>query len=407
MGESTASGSRPRQRVSVACLPCRRKRIKCDGAQPTCGSCLAKGESCEYIFTENKRKPPSKTYVQALEARIKSLEEQLSSRDKASVPECSSLNQDIGMSMSFDYTDDSEGLNPVSALAGLMGRFSICDNDGQLHYFGSQSNYHLTSTTLNSISIESTVSLQQQGLFAAERLGKSAPLSMELQDHLLELYWTWQNTGIYIIHKKAFLRAFKSRTYGKYCTPLLLSAIFAIASRFSDRAELRSDPEDTRTAGAAFFEQAKILFLYESQAAVVATVQAAALMSMRALSDGQEALGWLYCGNTARMAFNLGLNIDCSDNVVSGLVGDEEAEVRKVTWWGCFILEKLYSISVGRPSCTRQTQITCRKPSLDHDVEFEPWNPKVGGAAIPSRLVSTGHYAVKFLSIASEAMDQM
>jgi hypothetical protein len=234
--------------------------------------------------------------VQALEARIKALEEQLNSSHGAADPASSGPREDVGMSMSFDHnTDENEGQTLVSALTGLMGRFNICD-DGQLHYFGSQSNYHLTNTASDQGSIESTVSLQQQGLAAVERLGKGAPLSTELQEHLLHLYWTWQNTGIYIIHKKSFLYAFKSRTYGKYCTPLLLSALFAISSRFSDRVELRTDPEDPSTAGTAFFEQAKVLFSYEVQAATVATVQAAALMSMRALSDGQEALGWLYCG---------------------------------------------------------------------------------------------------------------
>ncbi|KAJ4178066.1 hypothetical protein NW767_014953 [Fusarium falciforme] len=243
------------------------------------------------------------------------------------------------MAMRFDYTDDSAGRNLVSAVTGLMGRLNIGD-DGQLHYFGSQSNYHLIHDNLGYDSMESTVSLQRQGLDAVGCLGKSVPLSMELQEHLLELYWTWQHPWNYIIHRDAFSRAFRSRIYGKYCTPLLLSAIFAIASRFSDRTELRTVAEDPNTAGCALFEQAKILFLYESQAPIVATVQAAALMSMRALSDGQEALGWLYCGNAARMALNLGLNIDCSQWVASGLISADEAEVRKVTWWGCFVLDK-------------------------------------------------------------------
>ncbi|KAJ3542979.1 hypothetical protein NM208_g3813 [Fusarium decemcellulare] len=330
---------RPRQRVSVACLPCRQKRIRCDGALPFCGCCTAKGLSCEYNFTENKRKPPSKAYVQSLEARIRSLEEQLSLRDARPILHYTRDKQDASMEMRFDVNDDSGGRNMVSALTGLMGRLNIGD-DGQLHYFGSQSNYHLINGNMGYDSIESTVSLQRQGLAAAECMGKNVPLSMELQEHLLELYWTWQHPWNYIIHKDAFLHAFKSRMYGRYCTPLLLSAIFAIASRFSDRTELRTVADDPNTAGYAFFEQAKILFLYESQAPIVATVQAAALMGMRALSDGQEALGWLYCGNAARMALNLGLNIDCSQWVVSGLISAEEAEVRKVTWWGCFVLDK-------------------------------------------------------------------
>lgn len=183
----------------------------------------------------------------------------------------------------------------MSEVTDVLGRLNIGDQ-GQLHYFGSQSNYNLLHSASNYSTLESIVEKQREGLAAVEQLGKNVALSMELQDHLLDLYWKWQNTWNYIIHKGAFTRAFQSRVYGKYCTPLLLSAIFALSSRFSDRPELRTDPRDPSTAGYTIFEQAKVLLLYESQAPTVATVQAAALMSIRAMSANEEALGWLYCG---------------------------------------------------------------------------------------------------------------
>ncbi|KAH6871801.1 nitrogen assimilation transcription factor nit-4 [Thelonectria olida] len=335
---SRPSETRTRQRVSVACLPCRKKRIRCDGAVPVCDSCAAKGVACEYNFTESKRKPPNKRYVQALEARIRHLEERLDAQNEAQLTQDTLGGGDAVAVMHFGDANESDDRDLVSAVTGLLGRLNIGD-DGQLHYFGSQSNYHLLNGSLSYATMDSTVSMQRQGLAAVECLRKNMPLSTDLQEHLLELYWTWQNPWNYIVHKGAFSSAFQTRTYGKYCTPLLLSAIFALASRYSDHCELRTIPDDPSTAGYAFFEQAKILLLYESQAPTVATVQAAALMSIRALSDNQEALGWLYCGNAARMALNLGLNIDCSPWVTSGLISEDEAEVRKVTWWGCYTLD--------------------------------------------------------------------
>lgn len=41
------------------------------------------------------------------------------------------------------------------------------------------------------------------------------------------------------------------------------------------------------------------------------------------------------------MAVNLGLNCDCSRWVAAGLISDEEEEVRKIAWWGCYSLDKL------------------------------------------------------------------
>lgn len=45
-------------------------------------------------------------------------------------------------------------------------------------------------------------------------------------------------------------------------------------------------------------------------------------------------------GNATRMAHNLGLHLDCSKWTATGLVSEEEAEVRKVTWWGCYVVDK-------------------------------------------------------------------
>lgn len=45
-------------------------------------------------------------------------------------------------------------------------------------------------------------------------------------------------------------------------------------------------------------------------------------------------------GNATRMAHNLGLHMDCSAWVKAGLITEDEAEVRTVTWWGCFVVDK-------------------------------------------------------------------
>ena len=41
-----------------------------------------------------------------------------------------------------------------------------------------------------------------------------------------------------------------------------------------------------------------------------------------------------------RMAYNLGLNLDCSPWVQRGQISKLEEEVRKVAWWGCYLVDK-------------------------------------------------------------------
>lgn len=260
-----------------------------------------------------------------------------------------------------DDTAEADEEGPLSDLAGLVGRLNVTD-DGQVHYFGSQSSYNLVREPLSETDPhEPSLKAQMQGLVAAAQLGKTVNVTDELQDHLLDLYWRWQNPWNYVIHKGAFLKSFRGEDDGKYCSPLLLCSIFAIAARFSDRPELHSVPDDPSTAGDAFCEQAKVLMLYEAEAPSITTVQAACLLALRIMSDGREALGWLYAGmcesvvseiliahghtdspsgNATRMAHNLGLHLDSSKWTITVSLSDEDSEARKVTWWGCYVVDK-------------------------------------------------------------------
>lgn len=40
------------------------------------------------------------------------------------------------------------------------------------------------------------------------------------------------------------------------------------------------------------------------------------------------------------MAHNLGLHLDSSKWTTTALVPEEDAEARKVTWWGCYVVDK-------------------------------------------------------------------
>lgn len=397
--------TKKRQRVSIACLPCRAKRMRCDGQQPVCGSCVRREIDCEYQHGENKRRPPSKKYVESLQARISQLEAQLVALGSSGLP-CSDIKDPDEDESDAGGSEDEP--DPLSELTGLVGRLNVTD-DGQLHYFGSQSSLNLFKGPLNATPQATPRRMQTLGINAAAQLGLLVTISAELQDHLLELYWRWQNPWNYIVHKGAFLASLRGENDGRYCSPLLLSSIFAIAARYSDRPELCSVPGDLSTAGNAFCEQAKVLLLYESEAPSVATVQAACILALRIMSDGKEALGWLYCGNATRMAHNLGLHLDCSPWVSSGQISEDEAEVRKVTWWGCFVTDKLFSLGLGRPSSIQRSGITCPKPSVNKDEEYSPWlsapHSHKNSLGAHSHISSVAHYISDMMIIACEAID--
>lgn len=53
----------------LACMICRKRKLKCDGLRPSCSTCSRLGHSCAY--DEQRRKSgPKRGYVKALEERL-------------------------------------------------------------------------------------------------------------------------------------------------------------------------------------------------------------------------------------------------------------------------------------------------------------------------------------------------
>jgi hypothetical protein len=64
----------------IACILCRKRKLKCDSNKPSCGTCSRLNHHCEYS-EERKKSGPKRGYVKLLEARLKQVENMLESRD--------------------------------------------------------------------------------------------------------------------------------------------------------------------------------------------------------------------------------------------------------------------------------------------------------------------------------------
>ncbi|OBT57440.1 hypothetical protein VE04_01871 [Pseudogymnoascus sp. 24MN13] len=77
-GDNTGSGTPSIKRI--ACVICRKRKLKCDGSKPSCSTCKRLHHDCAY--DEVRRKSgPKRGYVKALEERLKQVEELLKTRD--------------------------------------------------------------------------------------------------------------------------------------------------------------------------------------------------------------------------------------------------------------------------------------------------------------------------------------
>jgi hypothetical protein len=166
------------------------------------------------------------------------------------------------------------------------------DDDGQVRFFGSQSNFHLLHGLSNPTRDQTPASVSNLDTPPGKRLDHTIDVPLELQEHLLGLYFRWLNPWVYVIEKDIFMRDFRRGNESSYCTPLVLLSIFSVASRFSDRIVVRTNPHNPATAGFAFAEQAKILLHRECETTTITAVQSAVLLSIWCMAENKEPAGW-------------------------------------------------------------------------------------------------------------------
>ncbi|KAK5169216.1 hypothetical protein LTR04_006156 [Oleoguttula sp. CCFEE 6159] len=119
----------------------------------------------------------------------------------------------------------------ITRLCGMRGRLNSNDV-GQLRYFGPTSSLHLTESVSSSIfGFCNNIARNDKDV------EKDVPF--EMQQYLLNLYWTFQHTALPLIHKEAFLTGMRAGQ-SPYFSRCLLSCILACAARISDNPQVRA-----------------------------------------------------------------------------------------------------------------------------------------------------------------------
>lgn len=334
---------------------------------------------------------PSNAYIMGLEGRIASLEEMLAlatnGRDYPSASGHDSIDRDGSIARDECPVASMDENVEVDDLADALGCFTLGDA-GELRFFGASSNFSIIQN--HSLRVASSVDARSRGVAAARAMPDFFEPSDELRDHLLELYWRWQNSWQYIVARESFVMDLYVHKSGRFCTPLLLTAMLGFASRYSSRPELRTNPADANTAGETLVAQARTMLHHEYEAPTTSTVQAAGLLGLYWASLDREGLGFMYIGMASRMAMNLGLHSDCSAYISRGIISEEDVEARKIAFWGIYVLDKyvsrpphrshrytelralqdmtltsiirLYCLGMGRPAGIQEFNITTARP---------------------------------------------
>ncbi|RDW76947.1 hypothetical protein BP6252_05000 [Coleophoma cylindrospora] len=274
---------------------------------------------------------------------------------------------------SWEENDDEEIMDQ---LADRIGAFQIAE-DGQLRYFGATSNLHILHTGLSSLSRVFSRSVRTEGEEVLSRAGLERKISEDLERHLEDLYFRWEDPSIHVVDEEMYFLAKQEYCSGRDGNPFysetLKNAICAIGASFTTREDLGPASD----AAMFFSSRAKLLLEIEMDSPSVATVQALVIMSATEAAFTRDARGWLYSGMAVRLSIDLGLHLDLGKDGQNNFLTSRELEVRRTAFWGVFVHDNMWSLYVGRPCGISIADVNIARPNADSDKSrYKMW-PKI------------------------------
>ena len=312
--------------------------MKCDGKIPRCSTCTSVyNTECHYdLNSDHRRKGALKRDIETLRERNGALgvivESIRASSDYEVMDIVQQIRTDDNLDSLADNLERNMNLSRTPNVERLERDLSIFigepsyDPTGEARPSGSTAGLGLIGMDDGSSSPETTF---------PSTSWTSVTQDQEYINHLLTLYFCWQHPFYTLLSQDGFLSDMEQGRR-KYCSPLLVNAMLAAACCYSDREYGRTDHHDPATAGDHFFTEARRL-LWESEGSSLTTIQALGLMGIREASCSRESSGFHYAGRAVRMAVELGLHLDHTGPESKDAF---DVEVRKITFWGVFNLDK-------------------------------------------------------------------
>ncbi|PYH64995.1 uncharacterized protein BO88DRAFT_396114 [Aspergillus vadensis CBS 113365] len=377
-----------RQRVSIACVPCRKKKRRCDGKKPICQVCEREDRECGYTYHLEKRKPPTKCYIHALHSRIAFLEHQLATTRNGA---------EQGRFLTVGLGNDEEALLPPSVEPASQGVSGFRRDFRLSGAYGLFCSSELDKQRRSSSGVSILEHVDSQSV-------EPLLLHPDAQSQLLDDFWTWRNTWPVLVHEPLFQRDLANGGVKVYATPTLLSTILAFSSQYTSDAQLSI----WRTSGEALAKHAKSEILAQIEYPNLSLVLAAAIIALRELAVDNLASASQYIGIALRHSLTLGLHVETSkmDDSIQGV--QEVQEAKSLAWWSVWLLEKHIAQILGQPSGLHDGDMRPGPVPILPSVEYRLWpTSDMTDQKLAFSSMSNLQYACKLLRMVLPVLDEI
>lgn len=395
--EMKTKAGKERKRLPLACIACRRKKIRCSGEKPACKHCVRSRIPCVYKVTTRKAAPRT-DYMAMLDKRLKRMEDRVIKLiPKESLPSVANVGRSV--------------VKP--AIPGAPPKVPANKKRHAEEAFGNELDEWAKSKGGDPDATGVTGRSKDTDENRLLTEGADSLPSKAIQEHLAEVYFDYVYGQSYpLLHKPSFMRRLNA---GKV-PPVLILAMCAISARFSTHPQLRTEPCFLR--GDDWAQRAREIALKRYDSPNITILIVYLLLGLHEFGTCQGGRSWMFGGMAQRMAYALQLH---KENEYDPLVNNPEKkplsatdrEIRRRTMWSCFLMDRFNSSGTDRPLFVHEQYIEVQLPVKEHlyvheihapteDLEGDvpnPVPPDSGQLANPRENMGVTAYTVRLVCV--------
>ncbi|KAL2126282.1 hypothetical protein VTI74DRAFT_1266 [Chaetomium olivicolor] len=358
--ELKTKAGKERKRLPLACIACRRKKIRCSGEKPACKHCLRSRIPCVYKVTTRKAAPRT-DYMAMLDKRLKRMEERI-------IKVVPKSEQDA---MAAAVT--RAVVKP--AIPGTLpgGGKAAAKKRGADEAFGPDLDHwaHAPSRSkLDGPNKPSTILVQEAEESKLLLEGGDALPSKDIQEHLAEVFFeNIYGQAYHLLHKPSFMRKLKAGTL----PPVLILSVCAIAARFSNHPKLNTNPNFLR--GEEWASAARDILTKRYEWPNITILTCLLILGLHEFGTCHGGRSWSLGGQAIRMAFALQLHKDLEHDPLripgKTQLSFIDREIRRRTMWACFLMDRFNSSGTDRPTFIREETLKIPLPIKEKNFQYD------------------------------------
>ncbi|EZF69666.1 hypothetical protein H105_07898, partial [Trichophyton soudanense CBS 452.61] len=352
--ELKTKAGKERKRLPLACIVCRRKKIRCSGEKPACKHCYRSRIPCVYKVTTRKAAPRT-DYMAMLDKRLKRMEERVmkaipkdEQRDMVAIGRATVKPLPPGHASrparaSLKKRTATEAFNAeLSEWTKPLTTAMPNTQPGQAEQIGPPGKGQDIRTVMPALHVNTEHKLLSQGV-------EFLP-SMELQEHLAEVFFDCVYGQSYLLlHKPSFMRKLKADAV----PPVLTLAICAVAARFSTHPQV-NNTEPAFLRGESWANAAADIALARHDQPNITILTVFLILGLHEFGACHGGRNWSFGGMALRMAYALQLHKELDrDPLGQGGSASElsctDREIRRRTMWACVLMDRYNSSGSQRP----------------------------------------------------------